>query len=193
MGLGWGSHDSHPRFAEIRDTPPSPSSICRGSDGARGSSPGPGIIPIPGLLKSGTRMLPHRRESPSPISSCRGRGWAICHRGFHALSHALAMAVSGHVPVAPSLALSGSLPVSTPFPRGAILLSGLRPAGSAQSLGPAGPGPGPAGGAGGVWPRSGRARTARGLRVGWLTWASTRGPNASRDVARAIFPARPLP
>jgi hypothetical protein len=62
MGLGWGSHDSHPRFAEIRDTPPSPSPICRGSDGARGSSPGPGIIPIPDLLKSG--MLPHRSPHP---------------------------------------------------------------------------------------------------------------------------------
>ncbi len=74
----WGSH---PRFAEIRDTPPSPSPSDLpgpGSDGARGSSPGPGIIPIPDSDLLNGDAPPS--ESLSPI--CRGRGWTPdpdCH------------------------------------------------------------------------------------------------------------------
>jgi hypothetical protein len=155
-GDGMGLWGSHPRFAEIRDTPPGPIPIpdLPGIRRGPGFIPWPGHHPHPRFAEIGDHDAPPS-ESPSPI--CRGRGWTRtvpdpdCHRGFRALSHALAMALSGHVPVALSLALSGSL--GAPFLRGATLrvLSGLQPAGSAhqQSLGPAGP-------------RSGTCRRRRG-------------------------------
>ncbi len=82
-GWGWGSHPRfagdrgwtrphwhpQPRFAEIRDAPP--------------SHPGPIVPDLPGIAARG--------PSPSPSPICRGRAWtpvpdSRAHRGFRALA-----------------------------------------------------------------------------------------------------------